>query len=1053
MELEPTAAAAEPTRLATGWWARGTALHERIAGVGSDGPVVPPGGDHVRERLDRWRSVHPTGNGTEPLAGWLDGGIDEVTLAGLLAEAPDRLAARLPYPDWAELAECAVRRSVDLPMPPDVPASWDAAFALPVRPFVAVARERMLAGLPARLTPAEADLGALGLRFATQLSADLVRLAAPTLVGELNDWRRSGRLTGADAQHRFADFVRQVASPAGLAGLCQRYPVLARLLAQTCRRAVRAHLELLDRYATDRPQIVADLLGGVDPGPALGVETGRGDPHQGGRTVAFLLFAADRRVVYKPRSLAGQVRFHGLVRWLDRLEPGLDLPTVATVPRSGYGWMEFVLATPLTDADGAERFYRRQGALLALLHAVRATDIHHGNLLAHGDQPVITDAETIFQPDLTPPTPPGAVPDDPAAQALAGSVRRTGLLPDMVAAEHGVVDISGLGGDSRWAAPVSAASWADAGTDRMRLTYRPAPFAGGANRPRLDGRPVEPADFRAALVDGFRRGYDAIHRRRSEFTDLVEAAADDSVRVVVRPTQRYATLLTDARRPEVLRDGLDRDLLLARLWADAAGHPVRRRVTGHEIRDLWAGDVPYFSARAGQTELLASDGSPLPDLLPVTGIGAVRAGLAAMSGPDRLDQEWLLAATLASRRPATGTSGPARRQVRPAGSGADPSRLLAAACAIADQIVVRSMTNRDRINWLGLELVDGAQWLVLPMGAGFGSGYCGVALFLAQLAELTGVSRYGDAALGALRAVPPLLAGLARRPDLVAAIGCGGYHGLGGIAYALSRLAALLDDAGLRDQIEVAVELATVAATPPGPAGVAAGTAGCLAAMAAVHHESGSPAAARLAARCADRLADLADRTDGWCAPGPGPAPAGFADGTAGIGWALIRYAADGDPTGRHAQAGRSTLDRADLSGQFADVAGTGWSRGLAGVLAARTAGLGSDQDGRAVPRLGLLTGRPVLRDLSLDRGELGVTEALTLLSGQVPAAARAIRQRAPLIVDAVNNRAFDCGTPDGVPTPGLLTGLAGIGYGLLRLGFAHQVPSALLLQPGGKPR
>jgi lantibiotic modifying enzyme len=38
------------------------------------------------------------------------------------------------------------------------------------------------------------------------------------------------------------------------------------------------------------------------------------------------------------------------------------------------------------------------------------------------------------------------------------------------------------------------------------------------------------------------------------------------------------------------------------------------------------------------------------------------------------------------------------------------------------------------------------------------------------------------------------------------------------------------------------------------------------------------------------------------------------------------------------------------------------------------------------------------------------------------------------------------CGTPNEVPTPGLLCGLAGIGYGLLRLGFADQVPSVLLL-------
>jgi lantibiotic modifying enzyme len=38
------------------------------------------------------------------------------------------------------------------------------------------------------------------------------------------------------------------------------------------------------------------------------------------------------------------------------------------------------------------------------------------------------------------------------------------------------------------------------------------------------------------------------------------------------------------------------------------------------------------------------------------------------------------------------------------------------------------------------------------------------------------------------------------------------------------------------------------------------------------------------------------------------------------------------------------------------------------------------------------------------------------------------------------------------VPTPGLISGLAGIGYGLLRLAFATRVPSVLLLEPASRP-
>jgi lantibiotic modifying enzyme len=96
-----------------------------------------------------------------------------------------------------------------------------------------------------------------------------------------------------------------------------------------------------------------------------------------------------------------------------------------------------------------------------------------------------------------------------------------------------------------------------------------------------------------------------------------------------------------------------------------------------------------------------------------------------------------------------------------------------------------------------------------------------------------------------------------------------------------------------------------------------------------------------------------------------------------------------------------------------------------------------------------LLGDRPVLRDLSLCHGEMGIAEALTVLATTTaePVAATR-RRRSGLLLDALTQYGPSCGTPGGVSTPSLLTGLAGIGYGLLRLGFAERVPSVLLLEP-----
>src|SRR5262249_39906942 len=56
--------------------------------------------------------------------------------------------------------------------------------------------------------------------------------------------------------------------------------------------------------------------------------------------------------------------------------------------------------------------------------------------------------------------------------------------------------------------------------------------------------------------------------------------------------------------------------------------------------------------------------------------------------------------------------------------------------------------------------------------------------------------------------------------------------------------------------------------------------------------------------------------------------------------------------------------------------------------------------------------------------------------------------RRAAVVVEEIERGAWRCGTPGGVESPGLMTGLAGIGYGLLRLADPADVPSVLVLEP-----
>ena len=136
----------------------------------------------------------------------------------------------------------------------------------------------------------------------------------------------------------------------------------------------------------------------------------------------------------------------------------------------------------------------------------------------------------------------------------------------------------------------------------------------------------------------------------------------------------------------------------------------------------------------------------------------------------------------------------------------------------------------------------------------------------------------------------------------------------------------------------------------------------------------------------------------------------------------------------RAAEAASGHSARAEDSTRF------GWCTGLAGLV------LGGTRQWTPA-----LVDRAPLRDLSLCHGELGIAEAVAVTA--TPDGEPMRRRYAGLVLDAVDRHGPRCGTPGGVPTPGLLTGLAGIGYGLLRLGFGDQVPSALLLEPRERER
>ncbi|MFG2933347.1 type 2 lanthipeptide synthetase LanM family protein [Streptomyces achromogenes] len=930
--------------------------------------------------------------------------------------------------DAAEFVEAALAAAPEDPVPASGPLPGTAGFAVVLAPFAELAGRRLLAELDPGVGRS-AELDGLIREFTATTAAALGGLAARALVLELQVARVGGRLAGATPQARFRDFVAGTGTRDGLVRLFTEYPLLARLAGRGCVNAVAAMAELLNRYAQDRAELIVRLLAGRDPGPLAAVDRAAGDTHRRGRRVAVLRFADGSRVVYKPRSLAADRHFGELVDWCNARAATPELRTPALLTRPDHGWSELIEARPCSSRAELDRFYLRQGVLLALAHVLDLTDLHHENLIACADHPVLVDLETLFHPPL--PENPAA--DDPAGRALDASVQRIGLLPQLVLGDEDALDLSGLGGGADRRSPVETACWEAAGTDTMRLVRRPGTVRAGANRPRLAGTEAEPAAHTEALVTGFRAGYRLLLAHRRELAGLLRRFADDEVRVVTRATQVYVTVLAEATHPDVLREPGDREELLRLLGTEAVDDQGWPGLLDHEVAELWDGDVPVFTARPGRTDLWSGTGTRIPGALQRPGLARVASRLAVMDEADLVWQEGIIRRALACRtaasahpaaRPGPRPAGPRARTAGPAA----PGQLLAAARELGDLLVQQAHRDRDRANWLGVELLGERYRRLAPCGADLGHGYPGVALFLAQLAALTGADRYAGTARAALRPLPRLLDRLAVLPDEdLGVVGSGGFTGLGGILYALTRVSSVLDDAGLRALVEPAAALTVRAAGAERPTGVLDGTAGGLAALLAAHRTYPSVELRRGAQVCAERLTAE-----------PVPAVPGFATGAAGVGWALLGAVGPGGE--RYRRAGLTAL-RSAVAASPAATADLSWCTGATGValaVADRPGALADPALAAAVAAaVGHLADTGPVPDGSLCHGEWGLLEL-----PQRTAAGAVLRARA-----AGRLRHGPHPAVGGVAEPGLLTGLSGHGLGLLRLGFADLVPPALLLR------
>jgi type 2 lantibiotic biosynthesis protein LanM len=921
-----------------------------------------------------------------------------------------------------------------------------------------------------------------------------LRRASRVLILELNAARITGRLDASDSASRWDQFTGISSSRDWWESIAGHYPpLLPRLEAVLAARA-NAALLLARRLASDRGALAGWLSGGsgprragADPGLLTSVRFGQGDSHRGGHTVAIMGFE-NGTLVYKPRSVAADsVLGAVLAEVISRVRPGVPADERIRVPgvlaRDGYGWAEFVAHRYCVGAGELAAFYRGLGHWLGVMRLLGGTDMHAENVIACGPVPVVVDCETLFTP-VPPERPSGlGAAADRARALVTATVLRTGMLPNrgMALAWRGV-DFSAAG-SLRGEQPVmDLPVIVDAGSDLARVETRPVPVEYGSSSPS----PASAlSDYWTNVIDGLVEATDAARSMDADGTlgPLLARFADCPVRVVPRATEVYEELARMLWHPVSLHDeaaAVDRAAgLLSAMARNVAGAPDDPAVIAAEIADLLAGDVPFFATTPRRGTLDGPGGTswlPARDLV-ADALGRWRAA----------DLRWdigITRATLVSAYLNDGWLPPGRMNVdQPRDDGLDRRRRVIAARLIS-QLRDNALHGDDgTVAWIA-PVLNPEGWQVRPLGPDAYGGLPGVAVVLAAYQReaaagradpVDGAAGLLESVLRTIRAAEDADSAARTKESRLRPPPCGAYLGLASALWAWLTLREW--GAGGPDALDRACALgARLPAAADDRADVLTGLAGAIVPLLRLSAVTGDARWAGLAEATGEKLAAAAQIKDGaasWSSRLWPDGIGGFAHGSSGIGWALARLAlAAGQPPavgaiGLPDAAGVAGVARAAFAfeeglwdgaaGGWRDLRYPGdearpaaWCHGGVGIglAAADLARRGWPDTGAVIGRAARLTDRLGFGwSHTLCHGDMGSWELMSaaIALGQAPAGMTQ-RKLDARVVTSLEDHGPVSGLARHVYSPGLMAGLGGVAYQLLRMHPGSGLPSILIM-------
>lgn len=563
---------------------------------------------------------------------------------------------------------------------------------------------------------------------------EMFDISGKTIALKLEEYKQSEISEKIEKEQKFVDFLRSnFDSKDSFYNFYNEFPVLARITTIRTIYLVENFTNMIQNIDKDYLEIQKFL--DVRQLNLTKLSLSTGDSHERGKSVSILNFH-EKKLVYKPKDLNISKSFEKFIDWYTSNSDLLEIKIPTGIYKDSYTYNEYIEAIECKTISEIENYYERYGYLIAICYLFSLNDLHIENIIAHGENPVIVDIETIFH--VSNQMEDESLYVDLLRKLELESVSSSFLLPTKLQiGKDDSIDLSALSGkkvelNQKILGPV------EVNTDNFHYQKMPSYFGGGNNIPK--DNELESIDYQKyilKIIEGFDKFIDFSWNNKLEFSEILDIFKQKKTRVLLKGTERYMSMIRYSSHPSYNREMKYRERLMMNLWA----YPYKNKsVVSSEVSDLLFNDIPIFYSYSDSRNLFDSCGHVFENYFETSGLQQSIDRVLNLSEKNIFRQRSILLSSLnlwdqVLNKPAE------KKSIIFETQNFD---LLVQVKNIVKQLKKKMITRDGQCSLLSIDCSEEKHWKIVPSDESLYSGLSGLALLFLELYVTSKETEYFD---------------------------------------------------------------------------------------------------------------------------------------------------------------------------------------------------------------------------------------------------------------------------------------------------------------------